>query len=108
MAEKGLTWRGEEVTDETILASARAIDSLLDDCVTAAVAEAPFRTGKLRRGIRRRPARAVRDGAVGRWGVYRVPYAVIVERRDPFLVPVADRLYPLLAARVADEYAKGA
>ncbi len=76
-----LKWYGEQLNQKMAKASMHAIDRVMADCVREAQDRAPMKTGKLRKEIQiLAPAKAVKDGYHGRWGVRKAWYAWIVEK----------------------------
>ena len=75
-----LDWRGQRVADNTILATGRAMNGLLADCVVEAKQRVPVRTSVLQGSIQMRPARQLdADTLVAYWGSFAVRYARFVE-----------------------------
>lgn len=75
-----LDWRGQRVADNTILATGRAMNSLLADCVVEAKQRVPVVTSVYQGSIQSRPARQVDPNTlVAYWGSFSVRYARFVE-----------------------------
>lgn len=101
-----LTWKGEAVQQRVLGAARAAVDETMARCVVIAKQLVPVRTATLQGSIEMRPAETQGDRVVGRWGSFRVRYAVYVEvgtgrmSARPYLRPAADREYPQLAERI--------
>jgi len=101
-----LKWNGKPVIDKVMLASAKAIDSVMAKCIASAKIDVPVVTATLQGSIRMEPAQMQGDNLVGKWGSYNVMYAVFVELgtifmdAQPYLRPAADRLYPTLPGEI--------
>ena len=78
-----IKWRGKKVRDKVLKAAAAGINSIMADCVVDAKANVPMRTATLQGGIQMRPAKIMRNKAVGFWGVFNVAYALAVEAGTP-------------------------
>lgn len=139
-----LVWKGKEVHNKVLLASARAGNSILADCVVAAKQKVSVQTTQLQGSIQMREmqmtgARELR----GQFGSWATNYALYVEKGTrphfppvdalmrnmhidrnhafavarsisrkgtkayPYLQPAADEYFPLLAARIKQEFANG-
>lgn len=114
-------WYGDEVSAAVKLASRRAIDDTTRQAAGEARVEHwwrghPSKDGKpsnlesntvSERGTSMyEPAQAFRDGAAGRFGTTRRQgfYGYFLERRQPFLRPIGDRLFPRLPERLRERF----
>ena len=75
-----VNWRGQEVTDKVLRNSARAMDSVMADCVATAKRNVRRRTTALQGSIQYRPTVHRPDGLVGFWGSFDIHYAIYVEK----------------------------
>jgi len=109
-----LDWRGDEVARAMHQAEEAAVEATLDEAVELARQDAPVRTGELRDGIQRFGAvEGADEGAAGAWGGS-APHTLFVEigargrSGVHMLRRAADRAYPRLSARIAEEFQRRA
>lgn len=109
-----LDWRGDEIARAMHQAEEAAVEATLDEAVELARQDAPVRSGALRDGIQRLGAvEGDEAGAAGAWGGS-APYTFFVEIGTRgragvhMLRRAADRAYPRLSARIAEEFRRRA
>lgn len=97
-------WNGPEIARKIKRASVEAIDEVLEETDRDASASHWWQSdsGNLQEQIITEAAEEIPSGARGRFGTtrHRGFYGLILERRQPFLRPAADRNFPHLAAAI--------
>lgn len=97
-------WNGPEISAQILAASVEAIDELTGEAADLAEHDHWWtnRTDQLEQETISEPARAYVHVAVGRFGTTRRRgfYGLILEYKRPFLRPIADSVFPQLAARI--------
>lgn len=126
-ADFKVNWKGDEVTDHTIIAAKRAIDGIMSKCVVTSKMLVPVITAILQGSIRVvKFATKESDSIQGQWGSVAVKYALPVEKGTgpythknlfgkgiiakmparkgkPYLIPSAEQHYPDLPSRCRRE-----
>lgn len=104
-----LQWNGAAIAARVAAASAEAIDEITEEAAQEAVRD---RWWKARRGaeglvseVVTEPAKPQDDGTVsGKFGTTqrRGFYGLLLERKQPFLRPAADKTFPGLAGKIRE------
>lgn len=99
-------WNGEEIERAALRASAKGINETMAACVTDARADAPVRSGKLKRSIRI-VTRALPHVAtlMGYWGSASRLRQVVQLYKRKTLRKTAEKIYPTLGERVRKAFA---
>lgn len=103
-----IEWNGEEVIKDLMEATRQSIDEITEEAAQDAADNHWWqnRSGNLELQIMNEPAQEVHGHLTGKFGVTKGKgfYGLFLERRNSFLRPAADRLFPTLPKRIKDKF----
>jgi hypothetical protein len=106
-----LEWHGAAIGARVVAAELAAVDETTKASADEARGDHWWtaRGGPLERETISEPARPVAGGVVGKFGTTRKRgfYGLFLELQQPFLRPIADRVFPSLAERLHERYRAG-